>query len=228
MVKSVSWVKLSPHPSVFLILGDVGTGKTHTACSIMDEFHKKSSSLKFYMLGDKHVVKNYPQWIQHKDPQAPFIPQNSVAFLDDAHLHFYSREWYKTNKVLDFIARERRQSGNSIIYTTQQGRALDITLLSMASCVILFRYSKLQYQFERKELKAMIDKSEPALKEVGYKKGYAYVFSTDHEGLVKIPKLTWFTGKISKAQKRVIEDKAPKKNYVEEGVNLIKTLGRIL
>jgi ABC-type dipeptide/oligopeptide/nickel transport system ATPase component len=226
----MKWKTIADHPAVYLILGDVGTGKTVTACSIMDEFHGDRKSLKFYMIDTKDVVANYPKWIRYADPKKPRLSQNSVIFLDDAHLHHYARDWFGgKSKRIDWIARERRQSGNTIIYTTQQSRVLDINLISMASCLVFKRPSKLQLEVERKEIKKMYDIADKALKEENYKVNKAYVVSNNYEGIVTVKKPKWFTDKISKAHTSVFNPKTEvnPKQYVKPILKIMKQLGRL-
>lgn len=227
----MKWSKIADHPAVYLILGDIGTGKTVTACSIIDEFHKKRKSLKVYMIDSKDVVSKYPKWFRYANPANPRLSSNSIIFLDDAHLHHYAREWGKGKaKKIDFIARERRQSGNTIIYTTQQSRVLDINLISMASCIVFKRPSRLQLEVERKLVKKMFVKADEELRKVDYKINKAYVVSNDYEGIVTVSKPKWFTDRMSKAHSKVANEEKPinYKKAVKPILNMIRQAGRLL
>ena len=226
----MKWSKIADHPAVYLILGDVGEGKTVTACSIIDEFHQDRKSLKVYMIDRKEVVNLYPNWFRYADPKKPRLSQNSIIFLDDAHLHHYARDWFGgKSKRIDWIARERRQSGNTIIYTTQQSRVLDINLISMASCLVFKRPSKLQLNVERKEIKKMYETADAALKEEDYKINKAYVVSQNYEGIVTVKKPTWFTDKMSKAHTSVFnpEPEIKPKKLVKPILQIMKQIGRL-
>ena len=227
----MKWSKIADHPAVYLILGDVGEGKTVCACSIIDEFHKDRKSLKIYMIDRKEVVNLYPKWFRYADPKKPRLSKNSVIFLDDAHLHHYARDWFGGKaKRIDWIARERRQSGNTIIYTTQQSRVLDINLISMASCIIFKRPSKLQLEVERKEIKKMYQIADKALKEENYAINKAYVVSNQYEGIVTVKKPKWFTDKMSKAHSSVFnpETKINYKKAVKPILRIIRQVGRLV
>ena len=226
----MKWSKIADHPAVYLILGDVGEGKTVTSCSIIDEFHQDRKSLKVYMIDRKDVVDKYPKWFRYADPKKPRLSQNSIIFLDDAHLQHYARDWFGGKaKRLDFIGRERRQSGNTIVYNTQQSRVLDINLISMASCLVFKRPSRLQLEVERKEVKKMFEVADKALKEEGYKVNKAYVVSNDYEGIVTVKKPKWFTDKMSKAHTSVFNPKTEVnyKKAVRPILRIMKQIGRL-
>lgn len=226
----VNWTKISPHPAVYLILGDIGQGKTVTACSIIDELRIKNK-LKVYMVAEKGIVEKFPKWMIHADPQKPRLGQNSVIFLDDAHLYHYAREWGKGKaKILDFIARERRHSNVSIVYTTQQSRVLDVNLISMSSCIVFKRPSKLQLEVERKLVRKMYLTADEELKKVDYKIDKAYVVSNDYEGIVTVKKPEWYTTKMSKAHSKIPSDEKPTnpKSFVKPILSIIKQIGGLL
>ena len=224
------WSNIADHPAVYLILGDVGEGKTVTACSVIDEFHH-THKLKTYMVADEEIVNKFPKWFKYANPQKPRLGGNSIIFLDDAHLYHYAREWGKGKaKTLDFIARERRHSGNTIVYTTQQSRVLDVNLISMSSCLVFKRPSKLQLKVERKFVKDMFTVADNALKEDGYKINRAYVVAKDFEGLVTVNKPTWFTDRMSKAHSKIYseEKKVNPKSMVKPILKMIKKIGGLL
>lgn len=230
MAKEKKWADIADHPAVYLILGDIGEGKTVTACSIIDELRTKHK-LKTYMIDSKGVVAQYPRWMKYANPEKPRLSQDSIIFLDDAHLTHYSREWSKGKaKRIDFIARERRQSGNTIIYTTQQSRVLDINLISMASCIVFKRPSKLQLEVERPLIKKMFKRANAELAKVEYAKNKAYVVSNNYEGLVTVQKPGWFTDKMSKAHSKVYgeEEKSNPKSAVKPILQIIRQLSRLV
>jgi len=226
----MKWSKIADHPAVYTILGDVGSGKTVTACSIIDEF-RIDHKLKVYMVDYKYVVDKFPKWFIYANPEKPRIGKKSIIFVDDAHQHHYARDWMKgKGKKLDIIARERRQSDVSIVYTTQQARVLDVNLISMSSCIVFKRPSKLQLKVERKEIKEMYVIADQALKEGGYKVNKAYVVSNDYEGIVTVKKPKWFTTKMSKAHDRINPEEKPlnPKKLVKPILSIIKQIGRLI
>lgn len=227
----VKWQKISPHPSVTLILGDVRTGKTTAACSLID--HYRRQGLEIYMAADKEIVKQFPKWMKHTNPQKPTAKPNSVIFVDDAHQYYYAREWKEGHsKLLDFIARARFHIGSSIVYTTQQSRVLDINLTGMVSCYVFKRPSRLQLQFERREIKELFETATEQLKTKNFNVKWAYIASNEFEGLMKITKPTWFTHKMSTAYSKTmfgesgVNTPSRAKRFAKPLINSIKAIGR--
>jgi len=226
MAKKIKWEKYVPHPSISLILGGRGSGKTVTACSILDRMRKWH---KCYVCGSKEYVKHYPKWIRRTTINNLDIP-NSVILIDDAHLSLYARDWSakgdrETHKSIDYLARQSRHKDISFIVTTQQARVVDINLVSMVDCVIIKQPSLLQSEFERRELKKLFEEAAVQLKGKG--KGYAFIVYKGGKKVIgpyKPPK--WYNKKISKGFKEVkVSKKANKKSpilkYIIDGVKVI-------
>lgn len=225
-----SWKKISPHPSVTLILGDVRTGKTTAACSLIDFYRRQG--LQIYMAADKSIVRKFPKWFKHTNPKRPAAKPNSVIFVDDAHQYFYARDWKEGHgKLLDFIARARFHIGSSIIYTTQQSRVLDVNLTGMVNTYIFKRPSRLQLKFERKEIRELFEVATEELKTKNFNVRWAYIDSNEYEGLMKIKKPTWYTHAMSVAySKSMFGDSNPRfdgKKYKKALSPIIKTIKAI-
>jgi len=228
----VSWKKISPHPSVTLILGDVRTGKTTAACSLID--HYKRQGLQIYMAADKSIVRVFPKWFKHTNPRRPAAKPNSVIFVDDAHQYFYARDWKEGHgKLLDFIARARFHIGSSIVYTTQQSRVLDVNLTGMVNTYIFKRPSRLQLKFERKEIRELFEVATKELKTKNFNVKWAYIDSNEYEGLMKIKKPTWYTHAMSVAySKSMFGDEGSRfdgkkyKKAISPIIKSIKAIGR--
>ncbi len=227
-----SWKKISPHPSVTLILGDVRTGKTTSACSLIDYYRRQG--LQIYMAADRSIVRKFPKWMKHTNPENPSAKPNSVIFVDDAHQYFYARDWKKGHgKLLDFIARARFHIGSSIVYTTQQSRVLDVNLTGMVNTYIFKRPSRLQLKFERKEIRELFEVATKELETKNYNVKWAYIDSNEYEGLMKISKPSWYTHAMSVAySKSMFGDSNPRfdgkkaKTAISPIIKAIKVLGR--
>jgi hypothetical protein len=228
------WSKISDHPAVYLILGDIRQRKTTTAASIIDEFHT-DKKLPVYMIAPKKVVDAWPKWFHQVDPAKPKLPQKCIVFVDDAHLFYYAREWRGGGaKFLDFVARQRAHDNRTLIYTTQQSRVLDINLITMSSAIVFKKPSKLQIESERKLVRDMFKKAKEELKTKDFKPEWAYVVADspqgEFEGLVEVKTPEWFTHKMSKANKamsRADEKPVNPKKYVKPILRIIKQIGRL-
>jgi len=231
----MKWTKIADHPAVYLILGDIRQGKTATAASIIDEFHREKK-LPVYMIAPKRVVDIWPSHFKQTNPDNPRLPQNCIVFVDDAHLYYYAREWKGGKaKFLDFVARERAHDGHTLIYTTQQSNVLDINLILMSSCVIFKKPSNLQIAGERKLVKKMYETAKAELKKKDYNKKWAYVVADNEqgefEGLVKVKMPNWYTPKMSKANKAMTKKEEKPRNprsAVKPILKIIKQIGGLL
>ncbi len=224
------WKKISRHPSVTLFLGDVRSGKTTGACSLIDFYHRQG--LDIYMAADRSIVKKFPKWFKHTNPKKIKAKPNSVIFVDDAHQYFYARDWKEGHaRLLDFIARARFHIGASIIYTTQQSRVLDVNLTGMVSTYVFKRPSRLQLKFERKEVRELFKVANEQLKTKNFNIKWAYIDSNAYEGLMKIKKPSWYTKAMSVAySKTMFGDEGARfdgKKYKKALKPIIKTIKAI-
>ena len=173
------------------------------------------------------------------DPKAARPGQDGLelgVFVDDAHLFYYAREWRGGGaKFLDFVARQRAHDGRTLIYTTQQSRVLDINLITMSSAIVFKKPSKLQIASERKLVREMFKKAKAELKTKDFDPAWAYVVADsdqgEFEGLVKVKTPTWFTHKMSKANKAMARgDDKPfnPKSAAKPILKMIRQIGRLL
>lgn len=189
-----NWSEICPHPSLVLIIGDVGTGKTATMCNLMEYYHNEGQNI--YLVANKDIVENYPKWVQRMDrDNVKSLP--GAIFMDDVHLLLYAREHQRRrHKAFDFMGRQRRHTDTSIVATTQQGAVLDINIVRMVDCVIIKRPSLLQKEMERPEIKRLIKEADKQLEGKDFK--YAYVYSGKFKGLIgPYGTPSWFSDEIS-------------------------------
>ena len=205
----VDWDQYCPHPSVTIVIGDIDSGKTVSACAILDHLHKLKN--KCAVVAEKAVAEIYQEtapWISHIDPSKTLHPKDTAILLDDAHLYAYARTWWgELNQNIDIMARESRHTGNSYIYTTQQAAALDANLVRMVSCVIIKEPSLMQIEGgERPMIRKRMEAAAKRFKEekVSHDENQknAYVLSRKRRAPVFVRGITqpkWFTQRISKA-----------------------------
>jgi len=181
----VNWSKYAPHPSIVVIIGDVDSGKTVTGACLIDDYHELG--INCCIAAPRRIASKYPKWVHYVDPDRFNIPNNSACLVDDAHLYLYYRDWALAEerdkrRNLSFQVREHRHQRKTIIYTTQQGKALDTIGYDLVQCIIIKRPSLLQKHRERPELQETIERAETELPKND--KRFAYVISGSYEGLV--------------------------------------------
>ena len=225
--------KDGPAPFV-IIVGDIGSGKSGTMASIIEEY-KATFDDRVFLLMDKPAFKNYPRWMKRIDPEKIKIPSNAIFGADDLHLHQHARDWASgKSRPLEELSRERRQTRTMMIVTTQVTRVIDVNLLNMMSTLIIKRPSIAQAKFDRGEIAPMIRKAYAEIKQDEFDK--AYVFSNVGEGfegiIDGIPLPGWFTDDVSNAHREhfgsgVQESPSDKvKQPLNMGYTFLKALGR--
>jgi len=186
-----------------IIVGDIGSGKTASAMSIVDEYRDQYKDV--YLLMDKKAFKNYKgTGFKRIDPDKIVIPRNAIFVADDLHLSQHARDWAGgKGRPLEELARERRQTNTMMIVTTQVTRVIDVNLLNMMNCLIIMRPSIAQAKFDRGEIAPMLRKAYSGIKYDEY--GKAYVFSNvgeGFEGIIEgIPLPSWYSDEISNAHR---------------------------
>lgn len=210
----INWGHIAPHPALSIHLGDIGSGKTATACGQLD-YYRTKTKIKCNLVSPKIVHKEYvktAKWIGRVDPNSLRVPKNSANLIDDIHLMYSARKWYKDiNSAIDNLARESRHKRCSFIYTTQQTTVVDTNIIQMVSCIVIKRPSIMQKQSDRPFVRRIMKDADRAFKELKLEnyndhKKYAYVISRHLPEPfmlenIKLPK--WWSENISTAYRNV-------------------------
>ncbi len=172
------WLKTVIHPSVAIVLGKRGSGKSALGYRLLELFRYQ---LTPHVIGiPAQAQKLLPDWIgvaQHLDE----IPQDSIALIDEAYLNYHSRESLKTqSKEMSRIVNLSRQRNQTLIFVTQEARQIDKNIASQANVVIFKEPAILQSKFERPELNDIVARAKLAFSDLsGDKREWAYVYSPD-------------------------------------------------
>ena len=194
------WIKIIIHPSVVLILGKRGSGKSGLGYRLLEVFRYK---LTPYVLGiPAEAQKPLPDWIgvaQNLDD----IPQNSIVLIDEAYLNFHSRESLKIqSKEMSRMVNLSRQRNQTFIFVTQEARQIDKNIASQANVIIFKEPAMLQLKFDRPELNDIAVRAKSAFSNLSSdKKRWAYVYSPDADfmDLLENALPTFWSAKLSHA-----------------------------
>lgn len=198
--KESKWWKVIIHPSVILILGKRGSGKSALGYWLLELFRYW---LTPYVLGiPKQAQKLLPDWIgiaQKLDE----IPENSIVLIDEAYLSYHSRESLKIqNMEMSRLVNLSRQRNQTLIFVTQEARQIDKNIASQANVVIFKEPTMLQPRFDRAELNDIAKRAKLAFVNLsGDKRSWAYVYSPDADfmDLVENALATFWSDKLSHA-----------------------------
>jgi hypothetical protein len=172
------WREVIVHPSVVLLLGKRGSGKSALGYRLLEQFRY---GLTPYVLGvPTQGRKLLPEWIgiaQGLDE----IPAKSIVLVDEAYLRYHSKESLSpASREMSRILNLSRQRDQTLIFVTQEARQVDKNIASSANVVAFKDLGMLQLEFDRPELNRIANQAKQAFTRVaGDKRRWSYVYSPD-------------------------------------------------
>ncbi|MCD6407942.1 hypothetical protein J7L87_02705 [bacterium] len=164
------------HPSVILICGWRGEGKSAFGWKLLEIFNMSSAPCYIYRIPERKR-KYLPGWVGVIQNFID-LPNDSVLLIDEAALFFHSRDSSLTKSTeLSHLVNLSRQRKITLIIVTQQARQIDLNLVSMVD-VIFFKDTG-ELFFERENLKKIVDKARQYFKKVPKEKRKRFVYAFD-------------------------------------------------
>jgi hypothetical protein len=195
----IRWLDLIIPPSIVLLLGGRGTGKTALGFRLLEIFRYK---LMPYVIGlPSQCVHLLPDWIGINE-RLEDVPSGSISLVDEAYISNHARDWTKAeSKDLCQMLNLSRQQDKTVIFIAQQGRQLNLDIASSANVIVLKNPGLLQAEFERPALRQIVSKARLAFEnKSGDRKKWSYVYSPDagFNGLVENSLPTFWSQKLSR------------------------------
>jgi DNA-binding transcriptional regulator YiaG len=192
------WDSILVPGSVILIIGKRGSGKSTLGFLVLEKLSYKMECYVVNLPRSAYSLLPANIGVIQGVENAPF---GSALLIDEAAIEFPARMSGsgKNKKLLEVISLAR-QRNQIIIFISQETGYLDINILRGLSTLITKEPSPLQGKFERYQIKEFIDKARLAFDRItGDKRNWAYVaFSSGgYEGLIRTPKPTFFSDKLS-------------------------------
>jgi hypothetical protein len=224
----LAWQSKIIHPSVVLILGKRGSGKSALGYRLLE---LNRYALTPYVLGLPRQGQGLlPDWIgvvQNLDN----IPPESIVLVDEAYLRYHSRESLAASNIeMSRVLNLSRQMEQTLIFISQEARQVDKNIASSANVMVFKDLGMLQLEFDRPELSRIATQAKQALEKVkGDKRRWSYIHSPDKDflGLLENSLPSFWNNKLSHVFATGVEKSAtklPKMMALEEKIAKAKEL----
>ncbi|MBA7616606.1 hypothetical protein ES703_23903 [subsurface metagenome] len=192
------WLDVIFHPSVVLIVGKRGSGKSALGYRLEEVSRFRA---KPFVVGIPEEGQRFlPDWLG-VIPDLADAPPKSIILIDEAYLQYHAKESQKAqSKEMSRILNLSRQREQTLIFVTQEARQVDRNIASSANVVVFKDLGILQLEFDRPELNRLATEARQAFEKVeGDRRGWSYVYSpdTDFVGLLENRLPSFWTSKLS-------------------------------
>ena len=186
MEPDARWRSLIVPPSVVVIVGKRGSGKSALAYRLLELFRYH---LTPYVVGvPAEARKHLPDWIGMA-PTLDDLPPRSIALVDEAYMLYHSRHsMAQDNRSMSQVVNLSRQRDQTLIFVSQEARQIDKNIASSANVLVFKETGMLQPDFDRKELRKIAEDAQKAFSnKKGTKQRWSYVYSpdADYAGMVE-------------------------------------------
>jgi len=228
-IEAEKWLKLIRHPSIVLILGKRGSGKSALGYRLLE--HLRYTASPYVVAMSKEARKLLPDWIGMAVGLGD-IPPKSVAVVDEAYISYHARSSMAAEaKSMSQLVNLSRQREQTLIFVSPEARQVDKNIASSANVVIFKDLGIFQLEFDRRELNKIATNAQQAFTTITTdRRKWAYVYSPDSDfmGLVESSLPTFWSEKLSHvfAAGGEVVAKAPKKIPLAERIERAKELSR--
>ena len=204
MYNMIKWKEALPLPSVALVTGRRGAGKSAMSYWLL-EYLSKEYGVPAHVIGipkgKYHLLP--PSIIPLEMDDLDDLPENAIIFFDESALLFYSREWKEdSHALMDKLLSISRQKNQIIIMATHSSRKLDIALVADCDALLCKEQSMLTSRLDRKEIRQLSEQAMEEFKRIPEKerKKFTYVYCHTFEGsMLENPLPSFWSEELSRA-----------------------------
>jgi len=198
ILEAGNWLKLIKHPSVVLVLGKRGGGKSALGYRLLEYLRYTASP---YVIGlPKEARQLLPDWVGMA-ASLKNVPGKSIVLVDEAYMPFHARAGTTVAaRAMSQAVNLSRQREQTIIFVTQEARQIDKNIASSANVMIFKDLGILQLKFDRRELNDLAIQAREAFSSAkGDKRQWSFVYAPDANfaGLVHNTLPTFWHEKLS-------------------------------
>ena len=176
------WRTIIVHPSVVLVLGKRGSGKSALGYRLLELFRHVA---KPHVVGVPSAAGSLlPDWIGIA-PDLETVPPKSIVLVDEAYLHYHARgSMARESMAMSQAVNLSRQKEQTFIFVSQEARQVDRNISSSA-CVVVFKdLGMLQLEFDRREFNKLAEQARRAFAALmGDKRRHGFVYAPDSDFL---------------------------------------------
>jgi len=191
-------VELLGYPSVTLILGRRGSGKSAFGYRALEDAHARG--LPCCVMGlPPSKAGLLPDWVEVADDPRR-LPDSSAVFVDEAYMLMFARESMAAfNKLMAKLMGITRQRDQLFLFATHLTRKLDVGVVYDSDNIVFRQPSHLHARFERPELEPMLREADEFFRGVEDPIRWAYVVTERGTYRVEVELPSFWTEELSRA-----------------------------
>jgi len=180
--RDTAWLMKIVHPSVVLILGKPGSGKSALGYRLLELLRYVAD---IYVVGFPEQARSLLPECIGIVPSLEDLPNKCIALVDEAYLAYHSRgSMTAKSKAMSQALNLYRQKEQTIIFITQEAGHIDKNIVGSANVLIFKELGMLQLEFDRPQLNKLATQAKQALDSVqGNKQRWSFVYAPDNDFL---------------------------------------------